>query len=193
MAGEFLTRGTIWVTIVAYAIGSVSFALAGTGSRWNSAGLSQNDAATRSQWNSFARVAWTLAVISLIVHFICAFQFYHGWSHGAAYRDTARQTEEVVGLDWGGGLFINYAFLAIWIVDIGWWWLLGLDSYRGRPWPLIIIWHGLLILIIFNATVVFEDGIVRWLGLAICIGLFLTWTLVAKQRSMHTQATLEGD
>ena len=169
MAGEFLTRSTIWVTIVAYAIGSVAFAL------------------RKPRGDSAARFAWTLAVISLIAHFICAFQFYHGWSHDAAYRDTARQTEELTGLDWGGGLFINYAFLAIWIVDIGWWWLRGLDSYRARPWRLIIIWHGLLILIIFNATVVFEDGIVRWLGLAICIVLFLTWVSVATQRSTRTK------
>ena len=33
----------------------------------------------------------------------------------------------------------------------------------------------LLIFIIFNATVVFGDGMVRWVGLAICLLLTLTW------------------
>lgn len=178
--GEFLTRGTIWTTIVAYALGSAAFALAGRSSQWHSAG--------RSRWYARARVAWTVAVISLITHFIFAFQFYHDWSHDSAYRDTARQTADVVGLNWGGGLYINYALLAIWMADVACWWLAGLNSYRARPWPLTIIWHGLLIVIIFNATVVFADGIVRWLGLAICICLFLTWTLIASQRSTRKLA-----
>ena len=40
-----------------------------------------------------------------------AYNFYYGWSQTAAYRDTARKTAEVVGLDWGGGLYINYVVL----------------------------------------------------------------------------------
>ncbi len=84
-AGEFLTRATIWITIVAYVVGSVLFA-------W---------ARGRTTWDSAARTAWTIAVVSLIAHFICAYQFYHDWSHDSAYRDTARQTDEVVGLNLG--------------------------------------------------------------------------------------------
>ncbi len=144
--GEFLTRGTIWVSIIGYAVGSVIFALQGK----------------RPLWDAAARVVWSVACASLIAHFISAFQFYHGWSHAAAYADTAQQTQELFGLNWGGGLFINYALLVAWIVDIGWWWRSGLDSYRKRPWALIAAWHGLLIFIIFNATVVFGAGIVRW-------------------------------
>jgi hypothetical protein len=157
--GEFLTRTTIWVSIVAYAVGSVVFA----GSRG------------RAKWESTARVVWTVACASLIAHFISAFQFYHGWSHAAAYRDTARQTGEVFGLNWGGGLFINYALLIGWVMDIGCWWRSGLGSYRQRPWPLVAAWHGFLIFIIFNATVVFGDDLVRWVGLSICVLLTLTW------------------
>jgi hypothetical protein len=164
---ELLTRGTIWLSILAYAIGSGLFALPER--------ISGRDSA--------ARVAWTIACISLIAHSICAYQFYHGWSHDAAYLDTARQTRDVVGFSWGGGLFINYALMVGWVVDIGWWWLSGLGSYRARPWPLVFGWHGFLIFIIFNATVVFKDGTVRWLGLATCISLGFTWILVAKQRS----------
>ena len=157
--GEFLTRGTIWVSIVGYAVGSVIFALA----------------RRRVQWDSAARVVLSVACVSLVAHFASALQFYHGWSHAAAYVETARQTEEVYGFNWGGGLFINYALLIAWIVDLAWWWRGGLDSYRKRPRLLVAIWHGLLIFIIFNATVVFGDGIVRWLGLAICILLTIAW------------------
>jgi len=170
--GEFLTRGTIWVSMVCYAVGSVIFAL----SRGRAASSSG-----RERWDSAARVVWTVACTSLVAHFVSAFQFYHGWSHEAAYRDTSRQTEELFGLNWGGGLFINYALLIAWMVDIAWWWRSGLDSYRKRPCPLVALWHGFLIFIIFNATVVFGDGIVRWVGFAICLLLTLTWLRIVRE------------
>ena len=165
---EFLTRGTIWVSIAGYAIGSVIFALS-------------NSSRSKAELCSATRLIWTIAVASLIAHFISAFHFYHGWSHAAAYEDTARQTRELFGFNWGGGLFINYALLIVWILDIAWWWRSGLDSYRKRPWPLVVAWHGLLIFIIFNATVVFGDGSVRWIGLAICLMLTIGWLSIARR------------
>ncbi len=183
--GEFLTRGTIWVSIVGYALGSVIFALSLRGGRFTTE--TQSRRRTHGEkWDSAARVIWTVGCASLIAHFISAFQFYHGWSHAAAYGDTARQTEEVFGFNWGGGLFINYALLIAWIVDIARWWRSGLDSYRKRPWPLVFAWHGFLIFIIFNATVVFGDGIVRWLGLVICFLLTFTWLRIVREYEVHT-------
>jgi hypothetical protein len=132
-------------------------------------------------WDSVTRTLWTISIASLVGHFICAYQFYHHWSHESAYLDTARQTNEVIGLNWGGGLFINYAFLTIWTIDVGWWWLRSLTSYRARPWPLVAAWHGFLIFILFNAMVVFKDGVVRWVGLVICLILFLSWARIARQ------------
>ena len=92
----------------------------------------------RRGWDAAARLAWTVACAALLAHVACAFHFYHGWGHDAAYLDTARQTNEVFGLDWGGGLYINYALLTGWVLDVSCWWLRGLDSYRrrrGRSWP----------------------------------------------------------
>jgi hypothetical protein len=166
--GEFLTRATIWVSIVGYTLGSVIFALSPSPRR-------------RAHRDAAARVVWTVACASLVAHFVSAFQFYHGWSHAAAYADTARQTEEVFGFNWGGGLFINYALLIAWIVDVGWWWRTGLNSYCKRPWLKVALWHGLLIFIIFNATVVFGDGMVRWVGLAICLLLTITWLRIGRE------------
>ncbi len=129
----------------------------------------------RPRLDSVTRIIWTVACTGLVAHFLAAFHFYHGWSHTAAYLDTARQTEELFGMKWGGGLFINYALLVAWIVDLAWWWRSGLDSYRKRPWPVLVLWHGFFIFIIFNATVVFADGIVRWLGLMLSLVLIFTW------------------
>jgi hypothetical protein len=172
MDGELLTRLTIWLAIVAYTGGSVIFAA--SRGRW--------------RWDSAARAAWTIACASLIVHSICAFQFYHSWSHEAAYRETARQTEAVTGLNWGGGLFINYLVLIVWLVDLGWWWLRGLNSYRERPWQLIAAWHGFLLFIIFNSTVVFKDGPVRWVGLVmslVLLGCFVSFVIFQMNHQKH--------
>lgn len=129
------------------------------------------------------RLAWTTGCVALIAHFICAFQFYHAWSHESAYLETARQTAAVVAINWGGGLFINYAVAILWIADVASWWFAGLSSYRRRPWLLTLIWHGFLMFIIFNATVVFKDGLTRWIGLLICLSLVLSWVSISRQRS----------
>ena len=163
--GELLTRITIWVAVAGYAAGAAAFALA----------------RGRGGWDGAARLAWTVACAALLAHVACAFHFYHGWDHGAAYLDTARQTNEVVGLDWGGGLYINYALIAGWVLDVTWWWLGGLDSYRRRWWPLTAAWHGFLLFIFFNATVVFKSGLTRWAGLVVCLGLCVAWWRVARE------------
>ena len=126
-----------------------------------------------------ARLAWTVACISLLAHVAFAYHFYYRWSQTAAYRETARQTAEVVGLDWGGGLYINYLLLSAWVMDVSWWWWGGHGAYRRRSWPLVAAWHGFLIVIVFNATVVFKTGFVRWLGLGVCLALGLVWLLTA--------------
>ncbi len=162
--GELLTKITIWLAVAGYAAGSAAFAL----SRGKRA------------WDRAARLAWTGACAALLAHVACAFHFYHGWEHDAAYFETARQTKEVFGLNWGGGLYINYALMIGWVLDVAWWWLRGPDSYRRRSRPLVAAWHGFLLFIFFNATVVFKSGAARWAGLVVCLGLCVAWWLVAR-------------
>lgn len=165
-SGEILTRVTIWVTIAGYAAGVAAFALS----------------RKRAGWEAAARLALTAGCAGLLAHVACAFHFYHGWSHGAAYLETARQTDVVFGLDWGGGLYFNYALLFGWFTDVAWWWTRGLESYRRRPWPVLAAWHGFILFIIFNATVVFKSGPARWAGLCLCLGLCLVWWLGARDK-----------
>lgn len=66
-------------------------------------------------------IAWTIGCAALVAHFISAFQFYHSWGHVSAYNETARQTAEVFRINWGGGLFINYAVAIFWTGDVAWW------------------------------------------------------------------------
>lgn len=169
-SADFLTRGTIWISILAYAVGCVVFATA----------------RGRVDLDRWARVAWTIGVAALLAHFVCAFDFYHAWSHASAYSETARQTAEVIRINWGGGLFINYAVATLWFIDVAWWWLAGVTSYRRRPWLLTLVWHSFLIFIFFNATVVFKDGMTRWIGLLVCLSLCWSWISISRGRSLAT-------
>ena len=163
-SGELITRVTIWISIAAYVVGTVAFAARG------------------KHADSFVRVTWTIACAALGVHYLFAFEFFHHWSHQSAYLETARQTEEVFRINWGGGLFINYGVLALWVLDVGWWWLAGLESYRNRPRSLVYAWHAVLIFIIFNATVVFKNGLLRGIGIFVTVILLLSWIAVMRQR-----------
>lgn len=153
ISGALLTKFTIWISILAYLTGALLFAFS----------------RARTDYVAAARMAWTVACAALLAHVACTFHVYHGWSHAAAYRDTAQQANEVVGLNWGGGIYFNYAVLIVWIIDVLWWWLSGLDSYWKRPRVLMAAWHAFLIFMIFNSTVVFKNGLTRWAGLAVSI------------------------
>jgi hypothetical protein len=59
--------------------------------------------------------------------------------------------------------------LLLFVLDVGWWWRVGVDAYRRRSWAITAAWHGFMLFIIFNATVVFKTGVVRWAGLVLCL------------------------
>src|SRR5688572_177562 len=69
------------------------------------------------------RSYWTVGCTALIIHIVCAFHFYHEWSHLVAWKSTAKETWEVTGLNWGGGVYVNYVFAALWGGDVLWWWI----------------------------------------------------------------------
>ncbi len=111
------------------------------------------------------RWAWTAGLIAYLTHVAAAFAFRHGWSHDAAFRETARRTDELFGVQSGAGLYFNYAFTAVWLADVVWLWTSG-DTYRTRPRWISVSIHAFMAFMFFNATVVFASGWVRWLGVA---------------------------
>jgi len=121
-----------------------------------------------------ARLTWTLACLLYLAHVACAFSIYHHWSHAEAYEHTARRTAELLGAGWGGGLYFNYLFTAVWVADAIWWWR-GLELYRRRPRWIHTSVHTFFAFMFFNATVVFATGPVRWLGLVASVALGFTW------------------
>lgn len=120
--------------------------------------------AARTRWLVWARFMWTTGCMLFVAHVFCAFEYFHHWSHAAAYVATARQTAETVGLNWGGGVYVNYVFALVWLSDVCWWWLAP-ESYLGRHPATEWIIQGFLSFIAFNATVVFGQPAVRWCGL----------------------------
>ncbi len=121
-----------------------------------------------------ARAAWTAGCFFFLVHVASAFQFYHHWSHAAAYAATAQRTRELAGFEWGGGLYANYAFTLLWLTDASFWWR-GLDHYEARPRPVEWAVQCFLGFMALNGTVVFGTWAVRWFGLGACLLLAAMW------------------
>jgi hypothetical protein len=119
-----------------------------------------------------ARLLWTAAFLLMVVHVLLAFAEVHHWSHQAAHDDTARQTAEIFGLRWGGGVFFNYALLLVWAVDVVRWWRGGFS----------ICSQAFLAFMWFNGVVVFGHGWVRWFGAVVFLALgVLAWTSRRKR------------
>jgi hypothetical protein len=124
------------------------------------------------------RVAWSTACLLLIVHVLSAFHFEHGWSHAAALRHTAEQTAGVTGIDWGGGLYFNYAFLILWLADVAVLWRSdSIQQSTGRQSNLRRITNLACVFTVVNATVVFGPS--WWIWPLALVGTLL---FVVRQR-----------
>lgn len=156
-ADEFLTRGAAWVALSLYSASEFARSLP--------RGKTMEIA---------ARGLSTLGCATLLAHIICAFQFYHAWSHTAAYADTARQTAALVGWDWGGGLYVNYLFALVWLGEVAWSWCSPRD-YNERPKWVTRLVRGFFLFMIVNGAVIFAQGPMRWLGVCLCWLLAGCW------------------
>ena len=144
---------TIWMALAALAGGEIGRRLdRGAGHR------------SRAWWLSAA------GLLSLVLHMAIAIVHHHGGSHAAAVAETARQTERVYGVAWGGGVYVNYAFAALWAADL-WRWR------RRSPWrpAARLVLRAFILVIVFNGSVVFATG-GRPAGIALTIALLAAWT-----------------
>jgi hypothetical protein len=119
----------------------------------------------------FGRWAWTLGCVAFLVHVVTAFDRVHRWSNSAAVG----HVEDVSGF--GPGLYVSYAFTALWVVDAAWWWI-DRAGYESRSIWLDRALHTFMAFVVFNGTVVYESGLIRWAGGAIFLMLAL---LLAKR------------
>jgi len=159
----WLVVGPIWLSLSLYVAGELTAAWRGDGR------------------DALARGLNTAGCAAFFAHVAAAFHFHYDWSHGAAYEATARQTAEFTGWRWGGGLFANYLFAAIWLIEVVWRWA-GPASHLHRPRWMNRWVRGGFLFMIFNGAVVFVGGPARWYGLALCLLLVACWRLRPKTR-----------
>lgn len=100
------------------------------------------------------RVTWGIGALLLAVHVAVAFHLGHGWSHAHAWE----HTRQVGG--YGDGIFVNYAFVLVWLADAAWA-SVAFGSYTTRPRWLHRGVHGFLAFVVLNAAVVFGSWDVR--------------------------------
>jgi len=151
--GELLLRGTIWLSLAAWVV-----------AEWR---RGRGDARA-------GRSAWALGALAALAHAVAAFHFRHGWSHQAALAETARQTAAVTGLDWGGGLIVNYVFLGLWASDAAWWWM-SAPTFARRPKALDRAVRGFVLFMFVNGAAVFVVGPLRAVGSLAAVAVVLAW------------------
>src|SRR5262245_52625125 len=115
-----------------------------------------------------ARLCWTLAWAAFVVHVGMAFHHQLDWSHARALE----HTRQVSGV--GAGLYVSYLFTLLWTADVLWWWRAPAGRAARPPWVDAGL-HGFMLFMVFNATVVFESGLIRWAGVALVEVLGRLW------------------
>jgi len=119
--------------------------------------------------------AWWLSAAgwaALAAHTGLALHFRYGWSQGAAYDDTARQTAALTGWNSGAGLYINYLFMLLWLANLALARRAGsATEARWQEW----LFRGIFLFMLANAGVIFAPPATKWLGIAGCAILLFAW------------------
>ena len=130
-----------------------------------------------------AKSLWLIGSFFSLFHAIAAMGFFHDWLPINAYEDTARQTKELLGVAIGFGLYFNYAFVLIWMLD-AFWWTASEKYYERRPRWLHRLIYGFIIFIAINGVIVFESGWIRWTGVGCLVALFALYWLGRSKKTV---------
>jgi hypothetical protein len=160
-----LARNTVRPALLYYALAASLMLL-----------LHASDWDTSTPRGRLARCLWTLAWAAYLVHVAVALAVYHHGSHAEAVEHTRRRS------GFGEGIYVSHLFTLLWSADVLAWWMWP-SAYARRPAWVGRLLHGFLFFIVFNATVVFETGLIRWAGVALTAGLALLW--LVRPRSVH--------
>ncbi len=155
---SLIVRATIWAALALFVVGEAG----------------RRRSRTLQRAVPWALPAFAAGALMCAAHFVAVFHWHHGWSHADAVAATARQMETVFGVPWGGGVWFNYAFLALWASDALAW---AHDPPSATRPPSRVAWlrRGGYALMIVNASVVFVPWPTRLAGILLCAGLAWTW------------------
>ncbi len=140
--------------------------------------------------NRLTVAMWIAGLGFLVLHILLSMGVFHGWSHVEAVQATARRTEEWFGFRFGGGIYANYLFVAVWGLDTSLrtagYWALGenCDPLKDTNFKhgVACAIDGFMIFMIVQATVVFAVGPTRWIGLLCGLGISLLGIYCRKFR-----------
>lgn len=129
-----------------------------------------------------AGLVWITGAFCSLIHAVATMGLIHQWSHQAAVVDTAERTESMLGISVGVGIYFNYLFVALWLLDAGWL-VFFRESYGLRSKWIRRVIYGYLLFIGFNGAVVFVTGWFRWFSGLLFAMLFLVWLRKANQKA----------
>lgn len=164
-------HATIWVSLCLFVAGEA-------GKRE----LERGEPRTGKAW-----VAWTAGAVLCTLHMLIAFGVRHGWSHAAAAADIARRTADVFGVSWGGGIYVNYLFGAVWLAE-AWWWRADPRAYARRPRWITWLLRSFDFVVLANAAIVFATPAGRAAGAPLVAILAWIWRPARLSRTRITRA-----
>ena len=133
--------------------------------------------------------AFVAGAVLCAIHIVVAMWVSHGWSHAASIAATARQTKAVYDLDWGGGVYVNYAFVAAWLFE-AWRWRRRSPRDTGRldigTWTM----RTFFLVIILNGAVIFAAGTRRVAGVLLVAWLLWIWRPASPAPGSHACSRL---
>ena len=107
-----------------------------------------------------ARVVCRVGAMAMLLHIAAAYGWVHRWDHAAAVSATADESYAVTGIRAGWGIYVNWAFAVGWCVYAG-------MAHRTRGSlrsRCVVAFEVVGSLMMFAATIVFEDRWVRWIA-----------------------------
>ncbi|MAI69584.1 MAG: hypothetical protein CMM01_01535 [Rhodopirellula sp.] len=119
---------------------------------------------------------WAGGFLMLVAHVCLSFHFVHHWLHSDAWTRTSTETENLIGVRSGNGIWANYLLLAIWGID-----LLRLNRAKAhgritnRSVDRAVAFFFCFMFV--NATVVFGPTVYRYLAFPALTLLLCVWRL----------------
>ena len=158
--GWWLIRLTIWLAVAA----------------WLLRVFLEASGRTFAMRDRVIRWSWLIGALACVAHVIVAMGFGHCWSLANAMRHTAMETRRVLGVELPWSVFVNFAFVAFWLVD-------AVRDFRSRDVrSLGMLRHGIWLLMMLNGTVVF--GPKYWIWIAVlCVVAFVIVTWRSRSRA----------
>ena len=197
--GQAITRYTIWLALGLYscvilsrrikAIASHGADVSGSAEELHD---SRDPGIRANEWSMAERIGWLLGAVFAGCHVLAAMHVYHQWSHQRAYQHVTEETQRLLGVELGWGIYVNYVFILVWILDATVPLLLPTEHQNAYGTRLRQPIHGFIGFIVINGAIVFTDGVTRWIGLAVLavwLVLGIPWNMLNKSAEPGDQET----